>query len=300
MTLNFGSLDKVLWSELLPYEFKKRLADSPLVFLPLGICEPHGQISAFGLDTIKAEWLCIEAARRCGGVVAPALGYHIHESGYHARWLEDTVGRENPHMTAMPPHIMLPFFLYQLRSFVNAGFRAIFVVSGHSGGNQYDLRRVAEAFSAKTGVSVRVVSDPELVEGMYEGDHAGKYEISQLQFLRPDLIDFTRIHLQLEDGSGGRLALGDDALEASAEHGERIMNACLNALCKQADQVRESLVVPMDASETKLLSYEIAEEIWRQLVKQGQWITTQPHPGQNQVSEHSPWKPFEHAEETMG
>ncbi|OGX61612.1 MAG: hypothetical protein A2189_02530 [Paenibacillus sp. RIFOXYA1_FULL_44_5] len=46
---------KILWAELLPYEFKQRLAECPVVYLPLGLCEPHGQISASGLDTMKAD-----------------------------------------------------------------------------------------------------------------------------------------------------------------------------------------------------------------------------------------------------
>jgi creatinine amidohydrolase len=68
---------KTLWSELLPYEFKQRLAECPVVYLPLGLCEPHGQVSAFGLDTIKAEWLCQQAAGQVGGIVAPSMGYPI-------------------------------------------------------------------------------------------------------------------------------------------------------------------------------------------------------------------------------
>ena len=67
MKQNTGNLfemhEKTLWSELLPHEFKTRLADCPIVYLPLGLCEPHGQVSAFGLDTIKAEWICNEAAK---------------------------------------------------------------------------------------------------------------------------------------------------------------------------------------------------------------------------------------------
>ncbi|MDG0791825.1 creatininase family protein [Cohnella ginsengisoli] len=164
---------KVLWAELLPHEFKQRQEACPVVYLPLGLCEPHGQVSAFGLDTIKAEWLCEEAARREGGIVAPSMGYHIHEAGYHARWLEEEVGEENPHMTGIPPAVMLHLFLYQLRAFANAGFSTIVVVSGHSGGNQLDLRLAAEQFMKRVPVQVWVRSDPELVEGLYEGDHAG-------------------------------------------------------------------------------------------------------------------------------
>lgn len=45
----------------------------------------------------------------------------------------------------------------------------------------------AEHFGEATGVSVFVASDPELVAGRFEGDHAGKYELSQLLYLRPEL-----------------------------------------------------------------------------------------------------------------
>ena len=86
------------WAELLPREFLARQQQLPLVYLPLGLCEPHGHAAAFGLDTLKAEWLCEEAARRFGGIVAPTQGYQIHETGYHRPWLAEVVGDVNPHL----------------------------------------------------------------------------------------------------------------------------------------------------------------------------------------------------------
>lgn len=288
MKPNIGS--KVLWSELLPHEFRTRLAACPTVYLPLGLCEPHGQVSALGLDTIKAEWLCLEAARRTGGIVAPSMGYHIHESGYHARWLEDEVGEENPLMTGIPPSVMLQLFLYQLRAFVNAGFRTIIVVSGHSGGNQEDLRSAAELFMQHVPVNVWVRSDPEFVQGLYQGDHAGKYELSQLMYLRPDLVDLKARALESLPGSGGRMALGADADEASLELGQQIMEACLERLCAAVcllNKERTPGFIPP-------LTYEIIEEIWHQvLLISEHWITAQPWPEQAAVSPHSRWKAYE-------
>ncbi|PWV95835.1 creatinine amidohydrolase [Paenibacillus cellulosilyticus] len=281
---------KALWSELLPHEFHSRLKDNSTVYLPLGLCEPHGQVSAFGLDTIKAEWLCERAALRIGGIVAPSMGYHIHESGYHARWLEDEVGDHNPCMTGIPPAIMLHLFLYQLRAFVNAGFRTIIVVSGHSGGNQIDLRRAADLFMQRIPVRVWVRSDPELVEGQFEGDHAGKYEISQQMYLRPDLIDMSARAFESEPGSGGRLALGSDADEASPEHGKLIMEACLDRLCIEADRMKR-----LQSNETiNPISYSVIESIMSELLQSAnEWVTAQPWPGQAAVSSQSRWKPYE-------
>jgi creatinine amidohydrolase len=275
----------------LPHEFKKRLAACPVVYLPMGLCEPHGQVSAFGLDTIKAEWLCEEAARKAGGIVAPSMGYHIHETGYHARWLEDEVGEENPHFTGIPPAVLLHLFLYQLRAFANAGFSAIVVITGHSGGNQRDLRLAAELFMKRVPVQVFVRSDPELVEGRYEGDHAGAYEISQLMYIRPDLIDMKAKALESEPGSGGRLALAADAVQASPERGKAIMEACLDRLCREVEEMKARLrptsLPPID--------YGTIEEIWRELLNRVRdWATAQPWPDQEPVSRHSRWKPYEH------
>jgi len=281
--------EKVHWAELLPDELGRRMDDFPLVYLPLGLCEPHGEICAYGLDTIKAEWLCVEAARRDGGVVAPTLGYQIHESGYHARWLEDEVGQNNPRMTGMPPEVLLKFFLYQLRAFFNAGFRGVIAVSGHSGGNQQDLRRVTEAFTRRVpGIVVRALSDPELVMGVHAADHAGRYEVSQLLYLRPDLVDFRKA----DRATDGNLALRADAREATLDRGEKIMNDCLASLRRIAGEVRRTLPT---ASATKV-DYELCEQIWAGLVSQSHkipWTTARPWPGQTPVTQGSQWKPYE-------
>jgi creatinine amidohydrolase len=282
---------KTLWSELLPHEFKQRLAECPVVYLPLGLCEPHGQVSAFGLDTLKAEWLCQETAKSVGGIVAPSMGYHIHETGYHASWLEETVGEENPHMTGMPPDIYLSFFLYQLRAFVNAGFKTIVVISGHSGGNQEDLRTAASLFMKYIPVHIWVRSDPELVEGLYMGDHAGKYEISQLMYIRPDLIDMKAVCYEQITESGGRLALGSDANEASHELGKDIMEACLQSLCSEVSQMKQEAM----HTTTENISYSMIETIRAELLEcASEWTTAKPSPEQREVSLHSQWKPYEY------
>lgn len=282
--------EKTLWSELLPHEFKKRLAACPIVYLPLGICEPHGQVSAFGLDTLKAEWLCQETARQVGGVVAPSMGYHIHETGYHASWLEETVGEENPHMTAMPPAVFLSFFLYQLRAFINAGFKTVVVISGHSGGNQEDLRKAAHIFMKYIPAQVWVRSDPELVEGLYTGDHAGKYEISQLMYIRPDLVNMDAVSYEKMPESGGRLALGSDASEASPELGKKIMEACLNYVCAEVSQMKQEV----NKIQVQKVSYAIIESIWSEVLESvSEWSTAKPWHGQKEVSHNSQWKPYE-------
>lgn len=219
----------VRWEELLPEEFAQRLAVKPVVYLPMGLCEPHGHVAPFGLDTFKAEYLCNEAARRYGGIVAPTMGYHIHETGYHAPWLRQVVGNVNPRLAALPPHLVLETLLYQFRAFRNAGFRAAVVITGHGGGNERDLRMVAQAFAERFPIEHHVCVDPELVLGKYAGDHAGRTEVSQMMHIRPDLVRIERSD-RARDPVYGRMAQHPDAVDARAELGEAILGEQLTAL----------------------------------------------------------------------
>ena len=194
------TLSNVRWSDLRPDDFLRRQSACPIVYMPIGLCEPHGHVAALGLDTLKADYYCEEAAERFGGIVAPTQGYHIHECGFHKPWLDEVVGDTNPLLAGMPPRVVCYHFLYQLRAFANAGFHAVIVVSGHAGGSQKDLRRVAKAFTKSTGIPVAVKTDPEW--GGYEGDHAGAYEISQLQAIHitDNLWDYA-YHIRLRGRS---------------------------------------------------------------------------------------------------
>lgn len=277
----------VRWEQLLPKEFIRLQTAKPLVFLPMGICEPHGHISPFGLDTLKAEYLCEEAARRFGGIVAPTLGYQIHESGYHAPWLEEVLGEVNPYMNAMPPDVMLRFFLYQLRAFVNAGFKNIFVLTGHSGGNQEDYRLVADCFMKKVPADIVVKADPELVTGFYEGDHAGKYEISQLLYLHPELMAMDRLQAPKTDALG-RFAQGEDASEATQEMGKNIIETSIASMGAIIEGMQQHTL-----HSTKI-NYSETELIWKDILdRMDEWVTLKPKQGQTPVSVNSQWLPYE-------
>src|SRR6478735_4043036 len=64
---------KVQYLELLPHQFRARLAARPVGYLPLGTLEWHGEQNALGADALQAQALFIRAARRFGGIVFPPL-----------------------------------------------------------------------------------------------------------------------------------------------------------------------------------------------------------------------------------
>ncbi len=281
----------VRWAELRPDDFRARFDACPIVYLPIGLVEPHGHVAALGLDLIKADHYCDEAARRFGGIVAPSQGYHIHECGFHAPWLSEVVGEENPLLAALPPHVMVSLFLYQLRAFANTGFQAVVAVSGHSGGSQNDLRAAAAAFTAATGLPVVVKTDPEWTAGVHSGDHAGRYEISQLLAIRPELVDLRLLGRRHEAGSGGRLALGDDAAQASAEEGRAINELIVTNIGREVATLRAAAAAR--PRPPRLLSYDDIERI-RATLPPGPagWHSSVPAPAQAPVPPDSRWHPY--------
>ncbi|MDR6550442.1 creatininase family protein [Paenibacillus qinlingensis] len=268
----------VSWAELFPREFEEKLKACPVVYLPLGLCEPHGLISAFGLDTFKAEFICQETARRTGGIVAPTMPYHIHENGPSARWLEDQVGALNPRLTSVPSNVFFQLYIYLLRTFYNAGFRTAVVVSGHGGAHVADLEWISFQFEHLTGMQVMYTTDFALAGGKYPGDHAGKYEISTFLYLRPDLVDATRT--VLDDGK--RFALDPSSLEATTEYGEEILNACIASLAERVQLLAASRGA---AEDSQFLSFQTTEQFWDQIVQSDhRFASLQPREGQLPVS----------------
>jgi len=262
----------VRWTHLLPEEFEARLAARPLVYLPMGMCEPHGHGAAFGLDLLKAEFICERAAERYGGIVAPSQGYHIHETGYHEPWLKVVVGDVNPRMAALPPDVVMRSLLFQLRAFVNTGFRQIVVVTGHNGA-QADLRLVATEFMKVVPIPVTVQSDPELVAGTYPGDHAGRFELSQLMHCFPELVDLDRLD-RAADHPLGRFAQGEDADEATAEYGEVLIETMIARVGELADAQLPAV------GEPPFLTFADLEPAWAAVLAQRpEWVSYGPVAG---------------------
>jgi creatinine amidohydrolase len=187
----------------------------------------------------------------------------------------DVVGDVNPHLGSVPPDVLLRMLLFQVRAFVNAGFRAVVVLTGHHG-NEADLRLVATEVMRTRPVRIIAVGDQELARPHHTGDHAGRFEISQLLYIRPDLVDLPRLG-DTATSPLGRFAQGSDAGEATAEQGRDILEHSLTRLHHLID-----LHQPFSES-VEALTISDTEEIWQRIAaRQGEWSTLQerdPLPG---------------------
>ena len=66
-------MDTVRYEDLLPHQFRLRLAECPVAYLPLGTLEWHGEHLPLGSDAIISHGLMIKAAEKLGGIVMPPI-----------------------------------------------------------------------------------------------------------------------------------------------------------------------------------------------------------------------------------
>ena len=87
---------EVRWERMFPDELEAALEACPMVYLPYGLCEPHGWHNAVGMDAIRAHECSCQAAQEHGGIVAPPFYWHCHEIGGYGAWGHNQVDQERP------------------------------------------------------------------------------------------------------------------------------------------------------------------------------------------------------------
>lgn len=205
---------KTNYEELFPEEFKQRMDQNPLVFLPLGSLEYHGYHNVLGLDALKAWKICQIAAEKTGGIVFPPL--YLGFDAYPDIDLE-----KYPNKQFDCYHLDKETYQNVLEScfsrMIGIGFKTIFVLAGH-----YPNADIAKLASEKYKEKARfvIVKEPDLIEGE-TGDHAGKWETSLMMVLFPELVDLS----QGKNKEDRLLAVdGQDPEQSSLDYGKDVLN----------------------------------------------------------------------------
>lgn len=217
--------NQIQWELMLPQEFRNAQAKLPILFMPLGTVEWHGEHNALGLDSLKAHELLVRTAARAGGGV-------VHPPLYGGMG-----GLDKPATVIMEPemaweNVMLRTWLEQYcYEFHRNGFKAIILLTGHYGHNQQIvIRETAVRMSER--LRIPVFGSPEywlaLDEG-YLGDHAGIGETSLLWDLHPELVQIERIRQDPDYSIGGIIENG-----SSPELGRRYADRIVERLSRLA------------------------------------------------------------------
>jgi len=164
-----------------PKELDEAKAACATIFQPLGTIEWHGVHNVLGLDAVKAHALCLRAARKGGGVVAPPLFGGVG-------------GLSESHTFIMDPEdnvfsrLLRPWLEQLCREMARDGFRAIIILTGHYGAAQQIVVRET-AVRMSRALAIPVLGTPEYwlaLDVGYTGDHAAWGETSLMMHLFPD------------------------------------------------------------------------------------------------------------------
>jgi creatinine amidohydrolase len=181
-------MHKVHYAELLPHEFRARIARCPVAYLPLGTLEWHGEHAALGTDAILSSGLFERAARQWGGIVLPPL-FLGPDRARHAADGSMLIGMDYADTTTPPRQLdvscyWLPegLFLLLCEQIIGQARRAgfqVMVADGH-GPSRWAWARNVDAWEAR--FQIRLVSaERDLPGWRSQIDHAARNETSLLR-----------------------------------------------------------------------------------------------------------------------
>jgi len=226
----------VQYLDLLPHQFRARLAACPVAYLPLGTLEWHGEHMALGSDALIAQGVFRRVAQELGGIVMPPLFLGPDRIRREADGTT-LVGMEYAESTTPPRQLdggcyWVPdgVFLQMLESIVvqvkRAGFKVL-VADGH-GPSRWLWGDYAPKWQAQHGLRLISVKHDIPQVWVSQIDHAAQNETSLLMALHPDLVDLTQLGTDrtiYPQGVGGV-----DPRDASVAHGEACLRTSADAL----------------------------------------------------------------------
>jgi creatinine amidohydrolase len=224
-----GEPQKVAYAELLPHEFRKRLAARPIAYLPLGTLEWHGEHLPLASDAIQSEGLMIECARRFGGIVMPPI--HLGpdrarpaEAGRMLYGMDYAASTTPPRQLEgscywIPQGLHLLIVDAVLEQLKRAGFRAVFG-DGHGPSRGSWVTNLQER-ETRFGLKLFGVTKDIGPQWKSQVDHAARNETSLMMHFRPHLVDLSQLSQDREVRPVG--VGGQDPRDATAEYGRECL-----------------------------------------------------------------------------
>jgi creatinine amidohydrolase len=168
-------------------------ADATVAVLPVGSTEQHGPHAPLGTDTLTAEAVAHEGARRADEevVVAPPIPVGVaaeHRQFAGTLWVSEDSFRAYVGDT--------------IESLAHHGWKRVVVVNGH-GGNVAPLREVCGRLTRETETYAVPFTWFDAVDTDHEMGHGGSVETSLLLHEHPDLVYRDRLADATADAADG-------------------------------------------------------------------------------------------------
>ena len=227
---------EVQYKYITPADFKRRLAEAPVAYLPLGTIEWHGEHLPLGADGIQSEELFGMLAEDVGGIVLPMLfcapdAKKVEPDGSEKYGMDFWFEKDPDSFMAYPTQ-QLPGSIYYMeeelfgqmifsivKQLARAGFRLV-VAHGHGPSFiwvERHYRELEEAYGVRV-ITCYMKDRPEM-KG-YMSDHAAGNETMITRALYPELVHME--HLPKEGWPLGMFG-EDPRVVGTEENGRKLI-----------------------------------------------------------------------------
>jgi creatinine amidohydrolase len=243
---------RILWlDELSTNEAKQEAEAGTVVIFPVGSVEEHGGHLPLCTDSIQAEYVAVEVARKTGCLVAPPFRQGICNAG-----------RNFPGTISIGFEALFAVARDVFSELVRNGFCRIIVLTGHAGSTHMTALRLAAQEivqrpnqDGKRKTRIMVLSDYDFayeVKGEFgfpENDgHAGAIETSRVMDIRPDLVKGKGVAGELKTPRFEVIAhperfflngVNGDPTLAAAEKGKRMNAYVIVQVAKLVEEIKK-------------------------------------------------------------
>ena len=243
-----------LWRDELSTVEAKVAADAgAVVIFPVGAVEEHGKHLPLCTDSIQAEFVALEVAKKTGSLVAPGIRYGICNAGHN---FPGTLSIEFDSLFRITKDI--------LSERARNGFNRIIVLSGHAGSSHMTALKLAaqtvvqqnsnEIMNKKT--RIMVLSDfyfADEIKDKLEIDpkdgHAGAIETARVMTIRPDLIkskgersfpNMPRFEVVADPERYFPTGVNGDPTQADESKGNKLNNYAIEEVIKLVKELKSS------------------------------------------------------------
>lgn len=175
--------------DLTSHDFKRIIELDPVIFIPVGATEAHGDHLPLSTDSLQPEAIAAQLAEKIGGLVAPPIRYGCHSSTKN-----------------MPGTISISFetlrnIVYEiLASLAKNGARKIVILSGHAGAiHMAALRLACQEAVEQFDLKLMLLTDYEIAKELADeikfdatDGHGGFIETARILAIAPDLVKSRR------------------------------------------------------------------------------------------------------------
>lgn len=184
------------FEDMKPDEYRAARDAAPIAYIPWGSHEWHCKQNPLGVDSLKSHGMCLALCAETGGVVFPPV-YCGHQSMKPYAGFDCTL--------EFSRECVVLLVTEYLRQLSDEGFKVVIILMGHHGPlHQEAIREAAAEFNEAQNKTVAwAAPDSEFTsKDGFQSDHGARFETSYMMFLRPELVDLTRLpdrELTLED-----------------------------------------------------------------------------------------------------